>query len=483
MSFWENFLDTVREQFSDQQYRIFVSKIEFSRKGDTLTLRVPCRSAANWARKNPVLQDTLVSHARERLSLSNPTVRVVPADGQAEAGPDPEPAPAAAASPRPTIKRPAARPDPAPRARSANGPLPAAQHAPAAVAARRPPPVGLPELNPRYTFDSFVEGKANQLAFVAGAKMAEGTDIHNHNPLFIWGSVGLGKTHLAHAIGNRHRETHPGHRVRYITANDFVGEVVRAFRNNQADDFKRQFHSLDMLILDDIQFIGGDKARSQEEFFCLFNSLVDHRKPLVITCDRLPTQIKDMHRRLVTRFQWGLMVSIEPPELELRIGILQRKAEESGIDLDTHVARYIADRLKANVRELEGALRRVIAYAEFSRAPITLELCRTALTDILGPRSKAITVATVQEKVADYYKIRLGDLKSAKRTRAITRPRHVAIHLTRELTELSLPEIGQAFGGRNHTTVIHSCRRVERLAAQDPEVSHDLKVLKHLISS
>lgn len=488
MAFWDDFLAGVRDRFSDQQYRIFVSKIAFSRDGDTLTLTLPCRSAASWTRKNPVFQETLVEHARKLLSLANPMVRVVSEDDAEEPAPlleeaegdgggKPPPKGNGSAKPAAPKKAPTAAPRPA-------GPVPIAKVAEAAMPRKDSRKAAdLPNLNPRYTFESFVEGKANQLAFVAGAKMASGADVQNHNPLFIWGSVGLGKTHLAHAIGNRHKEAHPGHQVRYITANDFISEVVRAFRNNQAEEFKRAFHSLDMLILDDIQFIGGDKTRTQEEFSSLFNSLIDHRKPLVITCDRLPTQLKDFHGRLTSRFQWGLMVSIEPPELELRIGILQRKAEECGIDLDTHVARYIAERLKANVRELEGALRRVIAYAEFSGADITLELCRTALADILGSRSNAVTAAMVQEKVADYYKIKLGDLRSAKRTRTITKPRHIAIFLTRELTELSLPEVGKAFGGRNHTTVLHACKNVEKLTKQDDETVRDLKVLRQLITS
>ncbi len=460
MSFWNNYLDIVRDRFPEQQFKIFIAGTEFSINGNLITLTAPSSGGANWLRKNTVLNETLRKEAENTLGLKAVRIRVVKGAS------------------KPNVRTPSETLDT--DAPTKNG-KPGDGRSKISVA-----PTMHTNLNSRHTFDNFVEGKANQLAVAAGARIAIGEEKHieNHNPLFIWGSVGLGKTHLAQAIGNRFLKEKPGRKVRYITANDFVGKVVQAFRNNsQTEEFRHFFHSLDMLILDDIQFIGGEKVRSQEEFFHLFNFMVEQRKPVILTCDRLPAQIKDMHRRLTSRFQWGLMVSIDPPELELRIGILMRKAEETGIALNQEVARYIAEKMKSNVRELEGALRRVTAYAEFSEAPITLELCRKALVDILGTQLGSVTVEAIQEKVASYYKVRLADMKSARRTRTVTRPRHIGIYLTRELTDLSLPEIGKAFGGRNHTTVIHACKTIKNLLRHCPETQQEIKILRHLVIS
>jgi len=452
MDFWNDCLAALREKFTDQQFRIFLGGATLQIDGERLTLSVQSSAAANWVRRHPEIAQTIAQKARETLGMREPAVAVAGHAGAPDAtgGVGQEEDRAA------PILTTVPRQDAAPKRRDDG-------------------------LSPNYSFENFIEGKANRLAMAAGASLADGAGIKSSNPLFIWGSVGLGKTHLAQAIGNRYREGNPSRKVRYIAANDFVGEVVKAFRNSRAEEFKERFHALDMLIIDDIQFIGGGATRTQEEFFFLFNFLVDRERPLIITCDRLPGQM-DMHRRLTSRFQLGLMVSIDPPELELRVGILQRKAEEMGVELSDEIARYIAEKLKSNVRELEGALRRVVAFASFHEAQVTLDLCRRALSDILGSQPNAVTPATIQKAVADYYKVRLADLKSERRTRAVTRPRHVAIYLTRNLTELSLPEIGQAFGGRNHTTVLHACSRIESLVKTDENLAQEVKVLRHLVS-
>jgi len=452
--FWNDCLDVLRGKFSDQQFRIFLGGATLSIAGERLTLSVQSAAGANWVRRHPEVAETLAAKARETLGMSKPVVAIASCAGAAAA--DGGNGSSAGEPPSAPILAPVP-PQEAPPKRRDDG------------------------LSPNYTFENFIEGKANRLAMAAGASLADGSGIKSSNPLFIWGSVGLGKTHLAQAIGNRYRKGNPARKVRYIAANDFVGEVVSAFRNSRAEEFKERFHALDMLIIDDIQFIGGGATRTQEEFFFLFNFLVDCERPLIITCDRLPAQM-DMHRRLTSRFQLGLMVSIDPPELELRVGILQRKAEEMGVELSDEIARYIAEKLKSNVRELEGALRRVVAFASFHETPITLDLCRKALADIFGSQPSAVTPETIQKAVADYYKVRLADLKSERRTRAITRPRHVAIYLTREITELSLPEIGQKFGGRNHTTVLHACHRIETLVKTDENLAQEVKVLRHLVS-
>ena len=450
MEFWDNCLSALRKQFTEEQYRIFISQIGLRIDGETLTLSTPSSACAGWARRNGQLFETVSSLARSELGMSDPQVVVQRGNGSAAAEPREEPAP-----------------------------RPAAAAAPANDASVSPG-----GLSAHYTFDSFVQGKANQLAMVAGLSVATGDEARRYNPLFIWGGSGLGKTHLAQAIGNKFRSDRKGRRILYIASNDFVGQVVSAFRNNHVEEFKERFHALDMLIVDDIQQFGGDKVRTQEEFLFLFNFLIDQGRPLILTCDRLPRQIKAMPNRLMSRFQGGMMVSIEPPELELRVGILQRKAEEeTGNPLDGDVALFIANKVRSNVRELEGALWRVLAYARFRGVPISLEECRKALADTLAAQPSAVTPELIQQTVADYYKIRPSSLRSPVRTRNIARPRHIAVYLTRELTEMSLPEIGQAFGGRNHTTVLHACRTIENLMKQSPDISQEVKVLRHMITS
>ncbi|MCG2575810.1 chromosomal replication initiator protein DnaA [Dechloromonas sp. XY25] len=333
-------------------------------------------------------------------------------------------------------------------------------------------------LFPTFTFDNLVVGKANDLARAAAVQVA-----HNpggaYNPLFIYGGAGLGKTHLIHAIGNTILAENPEKVVRYVHAEDYYSDVVRAYQQKSFDTFKRMYRSLDVLLLDDVQFFNG-KNRSQEEFFFLFNALIEARKQIIITCDTYPKDINGLDDRLVTRFDWGLTVQIEPPELEMRVAILKKKAEAEGIQLDDEVAFFIAKHLRSNVRELEGALKKVLAYSSFHGRAIALDLAKEALKDVIGS-VRNVGIDNIQKTVADYYKIKVADLFSKKRTRAIARPRQAAMWLCREVTSHSFPEIGDAFGGRDHTTVIHAVKTIDSLRIKENELNHDLHVLLQVL--
>ena len=329
-----------------------------------------------------------------------------------------------------------------------------------------------------FTFDNLVVGKANDLARAAALQVA-GNPGGAYNPLFIYGGAGLGKTHLIHAIGNHIVAENPDKVVRYVHAEDYYSDVVRAYQQKSFDTFKRTYRSLDVLLLDDVQFFNG-KNRSQEEFFFLFNALIEARKQIIITCDTYPKDINGLDDRLVTRFDWGLTVQIEPPELEMRVAILQKKAEAEGIRLDDEVAFFIAKHLRSNVRELEGALKKVLAYSSFHGRVIALDLAKEALKDLIGS-VRNVGIDNIQKTVADYYKIKVAEFFSKKRTRAIARPRQVAMWLCREVTSHSFPEIGDAFGGRDHTTVIHAVKTIDSLRARDSELNHDLHVLLQVL--
>jgi chromosomal replication initiator protein len=336
-------------------------------------------------------------------------------------------------------------------------------------------PRDLARLNPAFTFNTFVTGKANELARAAATQVAEKSGTA-YNPLFIYGGVGLGKTHLAHAIGNYFREHMPQGKVRYIHAEQYVSDVVRAYQHKAFDDFKRYYHSLDMLLIDDIQFFSG-KSRTQEEFFYAFNALIESHKQVVITCDTYPKEIAGMENRLISRFGWGLTVAVEPPELEMRVAILIKKAENDAIQLPEDVAFFLARHIQSNVRELEGGLKRILAYARFTGQEITVDLCREALRDLLAVQNRQISVENIQKTVADYYKIKVSEMYSKKRTRNVARPRQIAMALAKELTQLSLPDIGDAFGGRDHTTVLHACRKITDLKTTNGEINRDISSL------
>ncbi len=334
---------------------------------------------------------------------------------------------------------------------------------------------GYGKLNLNLTFDNFVIGKANQLAFAAASQVAELPGV-SYNPLFIYGGVGLGKTHLTQAIGNQILINRPQAKVCYMHAERYVADVVRAYQTNKFEEFKQYYHSLDVLLIDDIQFFAG-KAKTQEEFFYAFNTLVDSHKQVILTSDTFPKELTGLESRLVSRFGWGLTIGIEPPELEMRVAILLKKAAISGYHLNDAVAFFIAKHVNSNVRELEGALKRVEAYTKFHKRIISVETAKEALKDILVSQSRQITVDNIQKTVADYYRIKIVELLSKKRTRNITRPRQIAMSLTRELTTLSLPEIGNAFGGKDHSTVIHACQTVVTLRASDTTIDADYKIL------
>jgi len=330
----------------------------------------------------------------------------------------------------------------------------------------------------QFTFDNLVVGKANDLARAAAVQVANNPG-GAYNPLFIYGGAGLGKTHLIHAIGNTILAENPEKIVRYVHAEDYYSDVVRAYQQKSFDTFKRQYRTLDVLLLDDVQFFNG-KNRSQEEFFFLFNALIEARKQIIITCDTYPKDINGLDDRLVTRFDWGLTVQIEPPELEMRVAILKKKAEAEGLQLDDEVAFFIAKHLRSNVRELEGALKKVLAYSSFHGRIIALDLAKEALKDLIGS-VRNVGMDNIQKTIADYYKIKVAELFSKKRTRAIARPRQVAMWLCREVTSHSFPEIGDAFGGRDHTTVIHAVKTIDSLRLKDSELNHDLHVLLQVL--
>jgi chromosomal replication initiator protein len=342
-------------------------------------------------------------------------------------------------------------------------------------------PVFRNNLNPTFTFNTFVEGKSNQLAKAAALQVAANPG-NAYNPLFIYGGVGLGKTHLMHAIGNQILETNPEAKVVYLHSERFVADMIKALQHNAIDAFKSHYRSVDALLIDDIQFFAG-KERSQEEFFHTFNALLESQQQVILTCDRYPKEVDGLEERLKSRFGWGLTIHIEPPELETRVAILQKKAEQAEADMPNEVAFFIAQRLRSNVRELEGALRRVMANAQFTGRPITLDFAKEALKDLLALQDKLVTIDNIQKTVAEYYKIRIADLLSSRRSRSITRPRQIAMALAKDLTNHSLPEIGDAFGGRDHTTVLHACRKVAELRESDQQIDIDYTNLQRTLST
>lgn len=340
-------------------------------------------------------------------------------------------------------------------------------------------PVKTNGLNKSFNFDNFVTGKANQLACAAAKQIAEkpGT---TYNPLFVYGGVGLGKTHLMHAIGNHLKSIQPNAKIKYLHAERYVHDVVKAYENKDFDSFKKNYHSLDLLLIDDIQFI-AKKNRTQEEFFYAFNTLIENKKQIIITCDSYPKEIVGVDERLRTRFSWGLTVSIDPPELEMRVAILLKKAAENKTQLSEEVAFFVAKQIRSNVRELEGALNRIVAMSNFTGRKIDLGLAKESLKDLIAVRGRQVSVANIQKTVADFYKIKIADIHSKKRSRNYSRPRQIAMSLTRELTNLSFPEIGEAFGGRHHTTIMHACDEIESLRLSNQAIGQDLGFLTQVL--
>lgn len=343
------------------------------------------------------------------------------------------------------------------------------------------PSVGSP-INPLFTFNAFVEGKSNQIARAASLHVAEAPGTSGYNPLFLYGGTGLGKTHLMLAVGNKIKKDNPKAKVIYLSSERFVQDMITALRNNAIDQFKTHYRSADALLIDDIQFF-AKKERSQEEFFYTFNSLLEGQRQIILTCDRFPKEVENLDERLQSRLGWGLTVAIEPPELETRVAILIAKAQQTGAELPDDVAFFIAKRIRSNVRDLEGALQRILAFSRFTNQPFSIDMAQDALKDLLALHQKLVTLESIQKTVGEYFKVRVSELLSKKRTRSIARPRQIAMALAKELTNHSLPEIGEAFGGRDHTTVLHACRKVAELKESDSRVAEDYRNLLRTLSS
>jgi chromosomal replication initiator protein len=454
--FWQRCLDAFREELTPQQFNTWIRPLAIEGAADGYRLLAPNRFVLQWVKERFADRIAELAAAAEGRAVA---IALGVRDSAAELVTT--------------------------RAATVTAPVSIPPSAPAEVA---PPPPTSPavltrrneqtSLNPTFTFASFVAGKANQLARAAGMQVAEHPT--SYNPLFVYGGVGLGKTHLVQAIGNEILLRNPSSKIRYIHAETYVSDVVRAYQHKAFDDFKRYYRSLDLLLIDDIQFFSG-KSRTQEEFFYLFNTLIEAHKQVVITCDTYPKEISGLEERLISRFGWGLTVALEPPELEMRVAILLSKAAATGLAIDEQIAFFIAKHIRSNVRELEGALKRVAAYSSFHGQEITLAVAKEALRDLLAVQNRQVSIENIQKTVADYYKIRISDMHSKKRSRAVARPRQVAMALAKELTQLSLPEIGSNFGGRDHTTVLHACRQITKLRETIPELNHDVNFLLQVL--
>ena len=438
---WSRCLRQLEAEVPEQLFNVWVRPLQAVEDDGVLRLLAPNRFVVDWIRQN--LYDRIGELLRADLRAD----AALPPQVLVEVGSRPADPATAAESPKPGSARPE-------------------RALPSVMGAR---------VNPDFTFDNFVEGKSNQLAKAAARQVADNPGTA-YNPLFVYGGVGLGKTHLMHAIANGMKAKRPQARVAYVHSERFVSDMVRALQHNTIANFKQAYRTLDALLIDDIQFFAG-KERSQEEFFHTFNALLEDRQQVVLTCDRYPKEVTGLEERLKSRFGWGLTIAIEPPELETSAAILMSKAHGAQIDLPEEVAFFIAKRIRSNVRELEGALRRVAANAQFTGRPITLEFAKEALRDLLALQEKLVTVENIQKTVAEYYKIRVADLLSKRRSRSVARPRQMAMALSKELTNHSLPEIGDAFGGRDHTTVLHACRRIKELREVERRMAEDFSNL------
>ncbi|TFL14548.1 chromosomal replication initiator protein DnaA [Pusillimonas caeni] len=463
--FWQTCVQRLEQDLPPQQISAWIRPLiplAFDEAQAVLRVSAPNRFKLDWVRKNFSHQiETLASEWYERpvqvsfeLAAGNAAVRT-PA------------APASAGAPAVAADAPAQAPEAAAPQQAASAAVADAVH-------------DRSRLNTELRFDNFVTGKANQLARAAALQVAENPGV-SYNPLFLYGGVGLGKTHLIHAIGNALLQSGKGTRVRYVHADQYVSDVVKAYQRKAFDEFKRYYHSLDLLLIDDIQFFAG-KNRTQEEFFYAFEAMVAQRKQIIITSDTYPKELSNIDSRLISRFDSGLTVAIEPPELEMRVAILLRKAETEGVTMPEEVAFFIAKHLRSNVRELEGALRKVSAYARFhGREVLTVEVCKDALKDLLSVSNGQITVENIQKTVADFYKIKVADMYSKRRPANIALPRQIAMYLAKELTQKSLPEIGDLFGGRDHTTVLHAVRKISDARSKQSELNHALHVLEQTL--
>ncbi len=443
MDLWNKCIDRLEGELSSQQFNTWIRPLQAIEKSNGLHLLAPNQFVLNWVKKNHLSQierlvETLAADAHIQVTLEIGTLPTQKQESHEKA------------TGRETKNR----------ITPITGGKPVEQE--------RVPH----NLNPDFTFDTFVEGKSNQLARAASMQIGENPGTA-YNPLFIYGGVGLGKTHLMHAVGNMILQSNPNARVIYLHSERFVAEMVKALQHNTINDFKRRYRSVNALLIDDVQFFAG-KERSQEEFFHTFNALFESRQQIILTSDRFPKEVTGLEERLKSRFGWGLTVAVEPPDLETRVAILKTKSNQLfGVDLPNEVAFFIGKRVRSNIRELEGALRRIVANAEFTGRPITQEFAKDALKDMLAAQDKQVTITNIQKTVAEYFKIRTSDLLSSKRSRTIARPRQIAMTLAKELTSHSLPEIGDAFGGRDHTTVLYATRKIAELKESDGRVEED----------
>ncbi len=495
---WLQSIDFLRDELPAQHFNTWIRPLQVEAVGDELHIFAPNRFVLDWvndkyinrilelmAERNngevpPIaLQIGSKGNARTSFSSAPNTPTRSQSSNQVSAAATAAPiVESMAAQAEPTQQQPTVNPAPVPIHNVAPAPsTPASERGVPAKGAIK----HVSALNRSFTFDSFVEGKSNQLARAAAWQVADNPK-HGYNPLFLYGGVGLGKTHLMHAVGNHLLQKNPNAKVIYLHSERFVADMVRALQNNAINEFKNYYRSVDALLIDDIQFF-AKKERSQEEFFHTFNALLEGNQQVILTSDRYPKEIDGLEERLKSRFGWGLTVAVEPPELETRVAILMKKAEQSRVQLSHDCAFFIAQRIRSNVRELEGALKRVIAHSHFTNEPITVELIRESLKDLLALQDKLVSIDNIQRTVAEYYKIKISDILSKRRSRSVARPRQVAMALAKEITNHSLPEIGDAFGGRDHTTVLHACRKIAELSETDADIREDYKNLLRTLTT
>jgi chromosomal replication initiator protein len=499
---WQQCVDLLRDELPAQQFNTWIRPLQVEAEGDELRVYAPNRFVLDWVNEKYLsrLLELLGEHGKgiaPALSLligsrRSSAPRAAPNAPLAAAAAASQAQAAAATSPTPVAEPvPAA----APAVASATDEPSRDSFDSMAGASSQPAPVRAEQrnvqvegalkhtsyLNRTFTFENFVEGKSNQLARAAAWQVADNPK-HGYNPLFLYGGVGLGKTHLMHAVGNHLLKKNPNAKVVYLHSERFVADMVKALQLNAINEFKRFYRSVDALLIDDIQFFAR-KERSQEEFFHTFNALLEGGQQVILTSDRYPKEIEGLEERLKSRFGWGLTVAVEPPELETRVAILMKKADQAKVDLPHDAAFFIAQRIRSNVRELEGALKRVIAHSHFMGRDITIELIRESLKDLLALQDKLVSVDNIQRTVAEYYKIKISDLLSKRRSRSVARPRQVAMALSKELTNHSLPEIGDVFGGRDHTTVLHACRKINELKESDADIREDYKNLLRTLTT
>lgn len=462
--FWSACLSRFEQELSTQQFNTWIKPLYAEIEGDAVRLVAPNRFVMQWVKERFLKKIEQFAHD---LQLANITIDFVIADADQKNSPE----------------KPATSLNISPKINLLSSQIHAVKPITSSLTNTQKKNSALTQvssgLNSTFNFDNYVTGRANQLARAAAMQVAENPGTA-YNPLFIYGGVGLGKTHLLQAIGNELKKHNPDAKVRYLHAERYVTDVVKAYEHKAFDEFKRQYHSLDLLLIDDIQFF-AKKTRTQEEFFYAFNSLIEAKKQIVITCDTYPKEIADVDERLRTRFSWGLTVAVEPPELEMRVAILLKKAEAVNLNLPEDVAFFIAKQIRSSVRELEGALNRIIAMAKFTGHAIDVHLAKDALRDLIAVRGRQVTMENIQKTVADYYKIKVAEMYSKKRSRNFARPRQIAMALSRELTNHSFPEIGEAFGGRHHTTVMHACDEIDLLRQNDPTFTRDIGFLVQVI--